>query len=182
MLKVILVWCVTQVPPMPGMMPDPAQAPKGPPPHLETARLYFVAGDLRRAGEFIDRCLQSPEKKKCLPIKRALAEYSYLASQRDSLTAAQARQVLEFDRQISPQKVGKLTQVVSEQWVGRPTRIAQSRFEAGQLTAARASLDEALAVDPLNVEALAVKARIDNAADAGVADAGAAAAPVKSKP
>ncbi len=149
-----------------------AGAPSGAPALLSTAQLYFVAGDLRRATEYIDQCLRTREKPSCVKVKKALVEYTYLASRRDSLTADQARQMIAFDRQVGATERSKVTQVVLEQWVRRPVRLAQARCEAGLTTEAATLLTEALAVDATDADALSLKTRCAGLArDAGLAPA-----------
>lgn len=146
-------------------------APKAKPPApgptaAETAKLYFLAGDVVKAQEWVRRGLKR-EPKTCGPMHKALAEYAFLANHLDEFDAAQAKSFFELDRQISPTVRSQLTDKAWARYVTRPLELARSRSH-GDVPGALGLVDRVLAVDPQNVEALALKASLT----AGSGDAG----------
>ena len=77
-----------------------SEARKGPP-ASEMAKLYFLAGDLRRAIETARQGINS-DPVKCKALYPMLVEYQFLVPRGDELTPAEARAFLEWDRKISP--------------------------------------------------------------------------------
>jgi hypothetical protein len=147
--------------------PDPAAAKKGPPPS-ELARLYFLAGDLRRAVESAGMGRQDPKKPDaaaCKTLYPLLVEYEFLVPRRDTLKPEEAKSLLELDREISPKQMGNLTKEVLKHYVEIPLQLARN---AGSENAPRARklLAQVLAVDPANPDALKLSAEL------GPADAG----------
>lgn len=166
MLAALLAVVVSQ----PGGLPLP-ELPGGPsvkaaPTALETARLYFIAGNLSGAEEWGQRGMKK-EAKACRPLLKALAEYAFLMSRVDRLTLDEARQVLELDRAISPKAVGKLTVPIVERFVQGPLARAQLWASQGAAGEAVRFVEDALRVDPKNVEALALRVRLLEVADGG---------------
>jgi tetratricopeptide (TPR) repeat protein len=151
MLGIVLLVLVQTPPTMMGQ-PTAAPGPKA----SETAKLYFIAGDLKSAREWAERGLRR-EAKRCRPILRDLAEYAFLMSRYEPLTSEQARLVLELDRRLSPQQPGKLTRPVIERYVEGPLNRAKAWVEQGAASEAVQFVDEALAVDPHNAEAIQLK-------------------------
>jgi hypothetical protein len=132
----------------------------------ETAKLYFLAGDIQRAQEWVQRGLKR-EPKTCGPINKALAEYAFLANHLDEFTPEQAKEFLEIDRRISPTVRGKLTEKVFERYVRRPLELAKSRAN-GDVPGALQIVSGILVIDPKNEDALALKKTLE----APVVDAG----------
>lgn len=150
MALALLVSCWLAQAPVARPIPVPSAA--------ETARLYFLAGDLAKAQEWAQRGLKR-ERKKCAALNQALAEYSFLAHHLDELSLDQARQFLAWDKKISPQARGKLTEQVLERYVRKPLSLAQMRA-AGDTQGALALVSQVLAVDPQNAEAKELQARL----------------------
>ena len=157
MLALVLAAVVAQVGP-PG---------KGAPPAWETAKLFFLAGDLPRAQEWARRCVKS-HPKICRPLNKNIAEYAFLAPRLDELTADQARQFFSIDRAISPGVPGKLTEKALERYVRRPLVIAAARLDQGDANGAQQLADQVRAVNATAAELVAFDARLQgNRADAG---------------
>jgi hypothetical protein len=168
MLGAMLAMLVTQVPPPPQAGGAATPAPTA----VESARLYFLAGDLSTAREWAQRGLKK-EAKVCKPLLKDLAEYAFLMGKSGELTIDEARQVLVLDKRISPKEPGKLTKKVSERFVVGPMKRAEAWAAQGAAGDAVRFVDDALAVDPSNAEAKALRARLLEIADGGVArDAG----------
>lgn len=148
--------------------PPEKAPPKVTPPASETAKVYFLAGDLARAQEWAQRGLKR-EPKTCVPLNRWLAEYASMVSHLDEFTPEQAKRFLEFDRQISPTVRGKLTLKAVQRYVTFPIGIARARA-AGDRASALTLLDQVLYVDPTSAEAMALKKELlegGNRGDAG---------------
>jgi hypothetical protein len=144
-----------------------APPPKGrAPPASETAKLYFLAGDLAKAQEWARQGIRR-EPKLCRPLVKRLAEYAWLAGKSDDLDVKQARQVLELDRAISPSKPGKLTERVIERFITRPMEIADLHAQQGHSDSARVIARQVLEVDPSNARARALAEVPVEARDAG---------------
>jgi len=110
MISALLMLVVSQPMPMPGAAgADKALAPTA----IETARLYFIAGNIPSAREWGQRGLKK-EAKLCKPLLKNLAEYSFLLSKYEALTLEEAKLMIVLDRRISPKAVGKLTTPVIE--------------------------------------------------------------------
>jgi len=125
------------------------------PPAGETARLYFLAGDVAKAVEWASRGVKT-DSKVCKPMLKALAEYGALANHTDDFTPEQARAFIKWGRQISPTSVGKLTQPVIDRFITAP--LAHAVEMAGSDTAgAKALIERVLFVDPKHPEALALQ-------------------------
>ena len=154
----------------------PAPAPGAPgdrgPSLSETAKLYFLAGDVRKALEWCTRGLKT-EPKTCKPMIKALAEYGYLADKRDAFTPEQARAFLEWDRAISPTVPSKLTEPTIERFVAEPLRRARIIDQAGDRAAARQLVEQVLVVDPKHAGALALAKELAGL-DGGALDGGTA--------
>lgn len=130
-----------------------AAAAKKLPPAGETAKLFFLAGDLAKAVEWATRGLKT-DAKNCKPMLKALAEYGFLANHTDEFTPAQARDFIKYDRAISPAAPGKLTQPIIERFVTGPlVRAAQTTDKAE----AKSIVERVLLVDPKNPEALSLQ-------------------------
>ena len=140
----------------------PAKAPA--PPAGETAKLFFLAGDVAKAVDWAQRGLKS-DAAKCKPMLKALAEYGALANHTDDFTPEQAKAFLEWDRRISPGTPGKLTVPVIHHFVTAPLEKARADLKAGEPAAARALVLGVLKVDPKNADALALEQQLS--ADAG---------------
>lgn len=148
MLTLILTLALTQ--------PPPGKPPPGPGPSAaETAKLYFLAGDLQKAQEWVLRGLKK-EPKACGALRKLLAEYSFHANHVDELSLDDAKTFLELDRKISPTVRGKLTEKAFARYVTKPLELARARA-SGDAKGAMSLVDSALAVDPANADALALK-------------------------
>lgn len=145
----------------------PPKAPPGPgPTAAETAKLYFLAGDVQRAQEWVQRGLKR-EPKTCGPLNKLIAEYAFLANHVDEFTPEQAKQFIDLDRSISPTVRGKITEKVYERYVRKPLELARSRSQ-GDGAGALQIVSGVLVIDPKNEEALALKKTLESpAADAG---------------
>ncbi len=146
------------------------------PPAGETAKLFFLAGDVAKAVEWAQRGLKT-DPKRCKPMLKALAEYGFLAGKRDDFTPEQARAFLEWDRAISPGVPGKITEPVIARFVTVPLSNARAMALAGQRERARTAVLAVLAVDPKHAQALALEKELA----LGGPDAG-AAGPAPSAP
>jgi hypothetical protein len=149
--------------PSPVAPADKALAPTA----IETARLYFIAGNLPSAREWGLRGLKK-EAKVCKPLLRDLAEYAFLMSKFDELTLEEAKQVLILDRRISPKANGKLTTPVIGRYVTGPLARAREWAEQGAAGEAVKFVDDAIIVDPSNAEAKALRRRLLEVVDGGV--------------
>jgi hypothetical protein len=125
------------------------------PPQSETAKLYFLAGDLAKATEWASRCSKT-EPPVCQPLLRALAEYASLARRTDDFTPEQARDFLKWDHAISPGFPGKLSQGVIARFVTGPLTRAH-QIAASDRTQARSLVEHVLSVDPANADAVKLK-------------------------
>ncbi len=141
-----------------------AQAPAGKPgtsapPPSETARLYFLAGDLAKAQEWARSCrAKAPACAALLPL---LADYAFQAGHVDEFDPARARAFLQLDRKISRDVPGKLTRPVIDRFITHPLELAKAQRKAGSRDAAARIARQVLDVDPTNDEALALIARPD---------------------
>lgn len=142
----------------------------GAPPPSETAKLFFLTGDLAKAQEIARGGLKK-DGKRCRPLLKLLAEYAFLAARMDDFTPEQAKEFLALDAKIAPGGVGKLTQKTIERFIDKPLAIAKLRAQAGDRAGAQAIARDALAVDPKHADALAFLASLE-AGDGGVPDAG----------
>ena len=129
----------------------------------ETAKLFFLTGDLATAQEWVRRGLKR-EPKTCVPLNKLLAEYNFLANHIDEFTPDQAKEFLELDRKISPSVRGQITEKAFQRFVVKPLELANDQAQ-GDVPRATQLLDQVLFVDPKNAEALALEARL--ARDAG---------------
>lgn len=163
LLVALLSLAVTQAPPLPPGLEGSKVAPTA----LETARLYFLAGDVANAKGWAQRGLKK-EAKTCKPLLRDLAEYAYLIGKYDELTLDEARQVLELDRRISPKARGKLTVRIEERFVTGPLKRARDWAVQGAAAEAVAFVDDVLKVEPGHAEAKALRLELLSAADGGV--------------
>ncbi|MBK7863988.1 MAG: hypothetical protein IPJ65_36360 [Archangiaceae bacterium] len=137
--------------------PAPGLADAGPAPTpRELAQLFFLAGDLRRAVDAGRRCMQLEGRKKCEPFYRALVEYQALIPKNDQLTLAEAKAYLEWDRFVSPQQPGKLTEPVLSRYVEEPLSTARAAWQGGDEKSARKLAERVLEVDPKNADAKAL--------------------------
>lgn len=124
----------------------------------ETAKLFFLAGDLATAQEWVRRGLKR-EPKTCVPLNKLLAEYNFLANHIDEFTPEQAKAFLELDRKISPTVRGQITDKAFHRFVMKPLELANDQAK-GDVPRALQLLDQVLFVDPQNVEALALKKQL----------------------
>lgn len=145
------------------------KAPVGPG-ALETAKLFFLAGDISKA-EDVARSGLKKDKKRCTAMLKLLAEYGYLANHMDEFTPEQAKTFLELDAKIAPGGIGKLTQKTIERFIEKPLEVAKLRAQAGDPVGAAAIAREGLKVDPKHAGTLAFLASLE-AADGGARDAG----------
>lgn len=150
MLSLLLTLALTQAPPG-----KPAPPPGPGPSAAETAKLYFLAGDLQKAQEWVVRGLKK-EPKTCGALRKLLAEYAFHANHLDELSLDDAKAFLALDRKISPTVRGKLTEKAFSRYVSKPLELAHARAN-GDAKGAMSLVDSVLAVDPANPEALALK-------------------------
>lgn len=148
----------------------PAPQPPAGPGAYETAKLFFLAGDISKA-EDVARSGLKKDKKRCTAMLKLLAEYGYLANHMDEFTPEQAKAFLELDAKIAPGGIGKLTQKTIDRFLEKPLEVAKLRAQAGDPAGAAAIAREALKVDPKHAGTLAFLASLE-AADGGVRDAG----------
>ena len=163
MLSLILAVVVTQAPPL----PPPGVKQMIGPTAIETARLYFLAGDLTNSREWCERGLKR-EAKVCKPLLKDLAEYKFLMSKFEALTLDEAKQVIALDRRISPKDQGKLTKPIFERYVNGPLARAKLWAEQGAAAEAVRFVEDALKVDPANADARALLKQLTALADAGM--------------
>ena len=138
--------------------PAAEAAPTGPPPS-ELAKLFFLAGDLRKATETA-RLGVKVDPVRCRAIYPMLVEYEFLIPRADNLTPAEAKAFFEWDRKISPGTPGKLTTAVFRKYVETPLQLAHTAVNGDDLPRARKLLAQVLEVDPTNADALALKLSI----------------------
>ena len=162
MLSLALAVLVTQAPPLP-----PGGKQMIAPTAIETARLYFLAGDLTTSREWCERGLKR-EAKACKPLLKDLAEYKFLMSKFEELTLDEAKQVIALDRRISPKDQGKPTKPIFERYVSGPMTRAKLWAEQGAAAEAVRFVEDALKVDPTNADARALLKQLTTLADAGV--------------
>ena len=144
-------------PPATGPKPQAKLPGKGPTAY-DSAKLYFLAGDLAKAQDWARRGLKR-EPKTCGPLNAALAEYNFLANHIDDFTPEQARAFLELDRKISPTVRGRVTERAFERWVKKPLSLAEARGQ-GDLAGSLGLIDQVLTIDPKNEEALRLRATL----------------------
>lgn len=162
MLALLLSLAVSAPPPR-----APPEPPRQGPAPSELAKLYFLAGELDMAASTC-RVGLKVEPKKCGPMLKALAEYGYLASKRDTLSQAEVKSFLAWDRILSPGTPSKLTEPVIKSAVTQPLSLAHARAQAGDRAGARKFLEAVLEVDPKNAEALGLMKELqDTASDGG---------------
>jgi hypothetical protein len=137
----------------------PKEAPKPPPgagpTAYDSAKLFFLAGDLAQAQEWARRGLKR-EPKTCGPLNAQLAEYNSMANHIDEFTPQEAKTFLEIDRKISPTVRGKMTEKAFTRYVVKPLELAKSNA-TGDVPRALQLIDQVLFVDPKNPDALALK-------------------------
>ncbi|MFO0599181.1 MAG: hypothetical protein U0228_27990 [Myxococcaceae bacterium] len=143
---------------------DAKAPPVAGPTAAETAKLFFLAGDVQKAQEWAQRGLKR-EPKTCGPLNKLIAEYAFLLSHADEFTPEEAKRFFELDRTISPTVRGKLTEKAYEKYVKHPLELAKSRSK-GDEAGARELLDKVLIADPANADAKALLASL-GATDAG---------------
>jgi hypothetical protein len=153
MLTLALSLSLLQVP-----LVDPPRGPGA----YETAKLFFLTGDVAKASE-VARSGLATDGKRCRALLRWLAEYGYLANRLDELTPEQARELLELNRKIAPGGVGKLTQKVIARFIDKPLQVARLRAQAGDAAGAAAIARETLRVDPKHPEVLDFLASLSGA-------------------
>ena len=139
----VLVTLAGAPPKVPGFDAGEAPSPR------ELTTLFFLSGDVRRASDFAQMCVRS-EGKKCRSLLVAVAEYTALVPSRDTLTRAQAKSYLQWDREVSPKQRGKLTDAVYRRYVEQPLEQAQIATRAGELSTAQDLAAQVLEVDPSN--------------------------------
>lgn len=157
MLALALTVLLSQsAPTAPAPKARPTTRPTGGPTAYDSAKLFFLAGDLPSAQDWAQRGLKK-EPKTCGPLNKQLAEYAFLMSQMDRPTPEQVRDLFALDRQISRQVRGKLTEKVYERFVTKPLQLAHAQADGGGTVIALKLADEVLFVDPGNAEALQLK-------------------------
>lgn len=161
LLALALSLAVTQAPP--AAAKNAAPKPPAGPTAYDTAKLFYLAGDLAQAQEWARRGLKR-EPKTCGPLNALIAEYNSMVSRIDELTPTEAKTFLEIDRKISPTVRGKITEKAFTRYVVKPLELAKSNA-AGDVPRALQLVDQVLFVDPKNPDALALKAQL--AVDAG---------------
>lgn len=161
MLLALLLLVVTQPPPPAA---KPAKVSPGPTAY-DTAKLFFLAGDLANAQEWVRRGLKR-EPKTCGPLNQQLAEYNFLVNHIEEFTPDQARDFLELDRKISPTVRGKVTEKAFARFVTKPLELAKDQAP-GDVPRALQLVKQVLYVDPKNPEALALEAGLTHPKDAG---------------
>jgi len=159
-LVLALQLLLSQAPPLPPGLPAPGTRGAKTPPASETARLYFLAGDPAKAMEWCRKGLKK-EPKVCRAMLKALAEYEFLASHRDTFTVEQARDFVRWDRAIAPGAWSKLTEPTLERFVHGPVLLARRVWAAGDLAQAKKLVAGALTVEPKDPQALALKKELD---------------------
>lgn len=160
MLALALTVLVLQAAPPAAPPPKqgkPAKVDSGPTAY-DTAKLFFLAGDLATAQEWVLRGLKR-EPKTCGPLNKLLAEYNFLANHVDEFTPEQARDFLELDRKISPTVRGKVTERAWTRFVTKPLALAQEQAK-GDVPQALQLVKQVLFVDPKNAEAVALMAKL----------------------
>lgn len=150
--------------------PPPSKEAPRPPPGAgptayDSAKLFFLAGDLAQAQEWARRGLKR-EPKTCGPLNAQLAEYNSMANHIDEFTPQEAKTFLEIDRKISPTVRGKMTEKAFTRYVVKPLELARSNA-AGDVPRALQLIDQVLFVDPKNPDALALKTQLLAPPDAG---------------
>lgn len=161
MLLALLFLVVIQAPPAPA---KPARLGPGPTAY-DTAKLFFLAGDLATAQEWARRGLKR-EPKTCGPLNKNLAEYNFLVNHIEALTPEQAKSFLELDRTISPTVRGKVTEKAFARFVSKPLELAKDQAP-GDVPRALQLVKQVLYVDPKNPEALALEAELTHPKDVG---------------
>ncbi len=160
----LLAWLAAQAPVPTAGLADAGPGERVMPPFSETAKLYFLAGDLAKAVEWATRGVRSKKPsdvKSCRPLLKALAEYGFLAPHADDFTVQQAHDFIQYDRAISPGTPGKLTTPIIERFVTRPlTRAAELARTPSRSSDARQVLENVLAVDPTNEAAAQLRAAL----------------------
>lgn len=144
--------------------PKPGAGPTA----YESAKLFFLAGDLANAQLWARRGLKR-EPKTCGPLNAQLAEYNSMANHIDEFTPQEAKTFLELDRKISPTVRGKMTEKAFTRFVVKPLELARSNA-SGDVPRALQLVEQVLFVDPKNPEALALKKELSepgNRKDAG---------------
>ena len=169
LLAIALSMLVTQLPPPSAPPPKQGKQKMAPgPTAYDTAKLFFLAGDLATAQEWVRRGLKR-EPKTCGPLNALLAEYNFLANHVDEFTLEQAKTFLELDRKISPTVRGQITEKAYRRFVTKPLELATEQAR-GDVPRAVQLLEQVLLVDPANPDALALKAQLStpgNRKDAG---------------
>ena len=157
LLALALSFLVSQAPPVPPVKQGTQRLAPGPTAY-DTAKLFFLAGDLATAQEWVRRGLKR-EPKTCGPLNKLLAEYNFLVNHIDEFTPDQAKAFLEFDRKISPTVRGQMTEKAFQRYVTKPLELAGEQAR-GDVPRALQLLDQVLFVDPKNAEALALKTKL----------------------
>ena len=166
LLALALSLLVTQAPPSVPKPKNPKLAPG--PTAYDTAKLFFLVGDLSNAQEWARRGLKR-EPKTCGPLNAQLAEYNFLVGHIDEFTPDQAKVFLELDRKISPTVRGKTTEKAFTRFVSKPLELAKEQAK-GDVPRAIQLIEQVLAVDPKNPDAVALKTQLTapgNRTDAG---------------
>lgn len=160
MLALALAVLVLQAPPPPKGKPGPG------PTAYDTAKLFYLAGDLAQAQEWVRRGLKR-EPKTCGPLNALLAEYNSMANHIDEFTPDEAKKFLELDRKISPTVRGKVTEKAYTRYVAKPLELAKEQAK-GDVPRALQLIEQVLFVDAKNEDALALKKQLSgNRSDAG---------------
>ncbi len=162
MLTALLTLALAQDPMVPKALAPTA---------FETAKLYYLAGDLGSSREWCERGLKK-ERKACEPFLKALAEYKFLMGKYEELTLDEAASVVALDKKLSSAAPGKLTKPILERFVRGPMMRARDWANQGAAGEAVRFVDDVLKVDPKNAEAIQLRKELLARADGGVVDAG----------
>ena len=149
---------ITQLPPQPPSPRQGKQKLAPGPTAYDTAKLFFLAGELATAQEWVRRGLKR-EPRTCVPLNALLAEYNSMANHIDEFKPDEARTFLDLDRKISPTVRGRLTEKAFTRYVSKPLELAKEQAK-GDVPRALQLVDQVLTIDPKNAEGLAMKAQL----------------------
>jgi hypothetical protein len=138
------------------LLANPVAGPKEGPKPSELAKLYFIAGDLLRARQALEG--GQGKDPKVEPMLKELADYQFLLSKADRLTAKEAAQLIALDHAFSPLAMAKTTKPIHDRFVAMPLLKAKARLDTPKdaLPFAQAAHD----ADPLDPDALAMLAKL----------------------
>ncbi len=144
---------------------------------VEAVRIAFVRVGWASATEAARACVQM-QPRVCGPLLNRLEQYGSLPRTVGLLTTAQVQQLIQLDRQISPEQPGEFTRRVIERFVSAPLELARYHLEAGNSDSARLIAQQVLEVDPESQEARALLDRAPRLSDAALAATSEPAQPV----